>query len=214
MMAFVDVNVIRDVFFLAVRFVVALGGFAVGYLLTGPLVALLTRVAFHKTLPQWLQTWCKVTGGILVALLAFWLVPIGGWGGGPGGGGKGTGGGTGNEVGSGSGKGTGSTTTAGKMPVDGTGKPADETGRLVIEMLGPQTAKEDKCYLINSQQPAVDFQTVETYLMDHRQRIKTVQILVLPESVSSNDPVVTKLFNLARDQKLEPSIKIIGAKKQ
>ena len=216
MIAFLDVNVIRDVFFLAVRFVVALGGFAVGYVLSGPLASLLARVAFHKTLPDWAQAWCKVIGGLLVALLAFWLVPVGGWGGGPGGGGKGSGGGTGNEVGSGSGKGTASTSAVGKLQIDGTGKPVDDSGVLVIEMLGPETAIEDKCYLINRHQPPVNFQTVEAYVARHRTSIKAMQILIFREqSVSKGDPVVTKLFNLAQDQKLDPpTIRIMDTKKQ
>jgi hypothetical protein len=217
MSGFLDADWIRQVFLLAVRFVAALGGFVVGYVLSGPVATLLARLAFHKPLPQWSLAWCKVIGGIVVAVLVFWLLPIGGWG--PGGGGKGSGGGTGDGKGTGSGQGTGTGSQAGKtngkQPGDGTSKGLEDNGILVIEMCGPETAVEDKCYLINRQKTPVDFKQVEAYLKQHRQRITAMQVLFTEQSVSRNDPVVARLQDLARDQGLDPpTLKTVGGKKQ
>jgi hypothetical protein len=203
MIAFFDADLIREVFLFAVRFVAALGGFVVGYALTGPVVTLLARLIFHKPMPQWSMAWCKVIGGFLVALLVFWLLPVGGWG--PGGGGKGSGGGTGDGKGTGSGKVT--ATGSGKYTTDGKGGPVNDSGVLVIELLGPETADKEsgKCYLINRQPPPADLQAVEVYLKQHRERITAMKILVVREqSVSHNDPLwVGRLQELAQQYGLK-----------
>src|SRR5262245_24180971 len=90
-----------EVFYLALRVLAAVGGFVIGYLLTGPLVRFLVRVAVHKQVPDGVLLWVKVLGGLVVAIVVFQLMQFG-----PGGGGSGSGGGTGD--GKGTGKGTGS----------------------------------------------------------------------------------------------------------
>lgn len=215
MMDFLNTGAIREIFFFAVRFLAALAGFFVGYMLTGPILAIASRVLFRKPVPQWIEAWAKVIVGILVALLVFFLVPIGGAG--PGGGGKGSGGGTGD--GKGPGTGSGKPVHTGQGPGSaastGTNRVTDSSGILVIEMLGPDTAIEDRCYLLQRQQPPVNYEAVETYVQKNRQRITGIEIVFTEQSVSRNDPVVAKLYTLARDQGLEPpTSKILGVKKQ
>jgi hypothetical protein len=204
---FFDAGFIREAFFLVVRFIAALAGFVVGYLLTGPIVTLLARVAFHKTLPNWSLAWFRVIGGLCVALLVFWLLPLGGGGGG--GGGKGSGGGTGDGQGPGSGKTTGPGADGDRATGKTTGqaKPGSGQHKLVVEVLGPTTAKGDKYYRLYREEPAVDIDGVKSHLEKHRDSIRSMDIILTPQGASRTSQAVDLLFDLAKDNKLpEPNI--------
>jgi hypothetical protein len=209
-MAFMDADWIRNALLFVVRFILALGGFAVGYLVTGPVVQLLMRLAFRKTLPDWALAWCKLVGGVAVALLVFWLAGFLGLGGG-GGGGKGSGGGTGDGKGPGSGKDSGTMFSGSpnnsKAPGTASFQPAAHQGKLIVEVLGTKTADGDKCYYLYRQAPAVNYDTVKAFLDKERSAIKAMDIVVTDKGASRNTPVVDALFELAKDANLpEPSI--------
>jgi hypothetical protein len=205
-MAFLD-DGIKDLFFLFVRVVAALGGAVAGWLVTGPVVQVLARVAFHRQMPPWALSWCKLIGAALAALLVFWLVHLGGFGGG-GGGGKG--GGTGKGVGPyTNGTGTGRGNPTGKGTGDGSAK---DTGNVVkkpleIEMLGPTTVKGDKGYLLARKEPAMNWEQAKAYVLEHKHEISAVTIVLTKTSVTELHPPVQRLVELTRELEIPHLIK-------
>jgi hypothetical protein len=193
MIGFLELDSIRDVFFLAVRFVIALAGFAVGYFLTGPIVQMIAWLIRRRQLPDWVVGFLRVAVGILIALLVFYLVPIGGTGLGGGGSGGGLG------EGQGSGKGTGTATTgksATGLDTRVTNIGPTTKGALVVEMLGPGTADGDKCYRLDPKAAAVNWETLKSYL--ETQRPQSITIVITEQSVSRSDPLVEQLQQLAQ----------------
>jgi hypothetical protein len=198
MIAFLELESIRELFFLAVRFVVALAGFAVGYFLTGPLVQLTAWLFRRRQLPDWVVGFLRVTVGILVALIVFYLVPIGGTGlgGGGSGGGLGEGQGSGKE----GGPGTGTATSTASIGIDTrtTGKGLTTKGALVVAMLGPGTAEGDKCYRLDPKGAPVNWETLKSHIESQRAQIESIVIVITEQSVSRNDPLVEQLQQLAQ----------------
>jgi hypothetical protein len=197
MIGFLEIDSIRDVFFLAVRFVVALAGFAVGYFLTGPIVQGGLWLIRRRTLPDWQLGIVRVVVGILVALIVFYLVPIGGngWGGAGSGGGQGDGQGPGKGT---QGSGTGTTSDKKSGPGQDTG-PTDKrtASTLVVEMLGPTTAEGDKCYRLDKKSPPLNWEALKGYIEMQQARITAIEILITEQSVSRSDPLVEQLRQLA-----------------
>jgi hypothetical protein len=197
MMAFLDEG-IKDLFFLFVRVVAALGGAVAGWMVTGPVVQVLYRVAFHRQMPSWAVSWCKLIGAVLAALLVFWLVHLGGLGGGGGGKGGGTGKGVGPYT---NGTGTAQGNPTGKGTGDGSAK---GTGNVVkkpleIEMLGPTTVTGDKGYLLARKEPAVNWQQLKAYIQEHKDEIAAVTIVLTKTSVTEKHPPVQRLVELTRE---------------
>ena len=73
---------LTDAVFWALRAAAGLGGALVGWFVSDPLTRLLYRAAFAKPPPGWVLPWAKLAGAILVGLLVFFFIPLGG---GPGG---------------------------------------------------------------------------------------------------------------------------------
>src|SRR5437762_13856025 len=90
-MAFLDFD-IREVFFLAVRLILAGACALIGWFVTAPLVHTVYYIVARRQAPAWVVSWLRLGGAILLGLLAFWYIPVGGGlGGGGSGGGKGPG---------------------------------------------------------------------------------------------------------------------------
>lgn len=198
-----------DTVLFALRIVTAVGAMLVGYLLTGPLVRVLVRLAVHKPLPKWTVRMFRGMGGILAGLLVYLYLPVGlgtgGWGFGPGkGGNAGLGPGPGALA-----KGTNDgnqTSKKGEGPGEKIG-PTKET--LTVEMLGGKRYPgEDRYYLLHRKEPAVAFSDVETYIKSNRERLDKVQIWFTPESVSDLHGAVLRLQGLARDHDLRVSLEL------
>src|SRR5947209_15607769 len=78
------------------RVIAGVGGAFVGWFVSDPLARVTYRLAAGKPIPGWTLPWIKVAGAILVGLLVYFFIPLGGgpggWGYGPGlGGGPGKG---------------------------------------------------------------------------------------------------------------------------
>jgi hypothetical protein len=205
MIGSLEIDSIRDVFFLAVRFVVALAGFAVGYFLTGPIVQGGFWLVRRRTLPDWQLGFLRVVVGILVALIVFYLVPLGGngWGG------AGSGGGQGDGQGSGKGtQGIGTGTTKKPDTNQDTGS-TDKTsaGALVVEMLGPTTAEGDKCYRLDKKGPPLNWEELKAYIEMHRAKISVIEIVITEQSVSRSDRLVEQLQQLANKLDIASKLK-------
>ena len=198
MIAFLELESIRELFFLAVRFVVALAGFAVGYFLTGPLVQLTAWLFRRRQLPDWVVGFLRVTVGILVALIVFYLVPIGGTGLGGGGSGGGLGEGQGSGKQGGPGTGTAAGTASIGLDTRATRKGSITTGTLVVEMLGPGTAEGDKCYRLDPNGAPMNWQTLKSHIETQHAQIESIVIVITEQSVSRSDPLVEQLQQLAQ----------------
>jgi hypothetical protein len=214
MMAFLD-GEIKDVFILLVRVVAAVVGALVGWFVTGPIAQLLARVAFHRQLSPLALVWSKLIGAVVVGLLVFWLLPIGGWDGG-GGGGKGGGKGKGAGPytnGSGTGKGNPSDLgKTGKFGGDGTGADKDKGARKVleIEVLGLKSIKEsNKIYKLDRQDPPLSWEQLEAHILAHQQEIASITIVSDPTTgVTEDRDAVKNLVKLAKKLKIPTLVNI------
>ena len=206
MIAFFDPTVVRDVFLLAVRFIVALAAFVVAYFLTGPLVQTVLWLIRRRTLPNWALAWVRMAAGIVVALIVFYWVHIGGWGG------LGWGGGMGDGLGTGKGSpGTGTETATGKGPGTskdtGSGPPLTERKTLVVQMLGPTTAEGDKCYRLDPKEPPLNWTALKSHIEANQKSIIKIEIVVTSQSVSRSDPLVEQLRQRAEELHIATLIK-------
>lgn len=207
---------IREIFFLVLRLLAAAGGFMLGWFVTGPVAAVLVRLAFHRALPRWMMYWCKLLGGLLIGLLVFWFLPLG-----SGGGGGGSGGGTGKGVGpfNTDGSGAAKVSDSGKGAVEGQGTKGGPdidatkgTVRLDIELLGGEAVKDGKYYLLGQKSPAVNGAELKTYLEQNRQKLAGVNIVLTDQSVGDSHQAYRYLLQLALDYDLRPSIVPPGKK--
>jgi hypothetical protein len=207
---------IRDLLFLALRLMAALGGFLLGWFFTGPIASLTYWILSRRSVPQWALYWAKLAGGILVALLVFWFLPLG-----MGGGGGGSGGGTGKGIGPGKGD-SGAPKASGKG--EGTGevkKTSDDKGRvsgtaseiLTIEMLGGDAVKDGDYYLIARKPPAFDAAALGKRLDELRPTLAGIDIVLTDQSVGESHQAVRLLVQMAQDRKLRSRILMPGATK-
>jgi hypothetical protein len=75
----------------ALRIGAALVGFVIGWFVTKPVANVLSNLAFQRGVAPGLLPWIRALGGVGLAVLLYFIVPVGGYGpgpGGPGGGGK------------------------------------------------------------------------------------------------------------------------------
>jgi hypothetical protein len=198
----------RNLFYNWLKFVAVAGGVVFGWLVAGPLVRLLVRLAFHRDTPRLVVSLSRLGGAALVGFIVY-LLPIG-----LGGSGWGLGGGDG--PGSGKGKGAGEVRTADrdrKAPAD----QRDRTSRektppeaprpdvLSVRILGGEAVKEDRYYevKVNGKDTPLTVEGVRKILAeDKAKRIKRVEIIIDPDSVPETSPVVTELEKLAREHNL------------
>jgi hypothetical protein len=176
------------------RIIAALGGAVIGYLLSGPVVRLLYRGAFHRPAPIGAVFTGKICGAGLLGCLFFFLVGLGGnFGFGPGGGGGGTGNGNGDGKGG---------ATADKSGDKRTGDKKDGSSQklrtiLDIELLGGKRYKDDgRFFLLNRKEPPLTLKEVEQHFHENKGNLE-VRIILTPQSVSEYTNTVKRLRMLA-----------------
>jgi len=147
-LAFLDFNLAQFL----VNCLAVVGGFLVGYVLTGGLAWWLDRSLFRKTTPPVIHRTVRVLGGVIAAVVVALLV-FGRGGGGVGGGqGEGIGSGTASP-GSGTGTGTGTNgETAAPSPAPPPAAPAKDVpppeARVRVTVLGGPDVKDQRFYLV------------------------------------------------------------------
>jgi hypothetical protein len=201
---------IRELFFFVLRLMACVGGFLVGWFVTGPVASLGYWLISRRSLPQFANYWAKLIVGIGVALLVFWFLPLGGGGGG----GGGSGGGIGKGIGPGKGdsgapkdaihgKGLGVEPAKTDEKTDGA---APATEILVIEVLGGDDVQEGKYYLIGRQPPAVDVVAVQVQLNFMRSKLAGIDIVLTDRSVGESHLAVRQLVQMAQERMLRSRI--------
>lgn len=193
---------LQEWLFWGLRVAAGVGTAVLGYFLLAPVIQLLAKVAFHKPMPKWAAGWCRAIGGILLGLLVYHYLPIGGgpgWG--PGTGGPSSGPGTGAE---GDGKGPGPVSTD-KSIGEGTDKATEAAGLakevLQIELLGGSDYKgDDRYYLIGRKEPAKTLPEVDEYLAASKDKFRIVHVVLLPHSVAEQTLAVTRLQSLVQQK--------------
>jgi hypothetical protein len=190
------------------------GGAAVGYFGTWLLTWGLCRATIHKTPPKSVQKLLNVVGaiagGLIVAALLFK------------GGGSGWGSGSGWNLFGGSGK-------DGEQPVNSNptypGGPTnpthptqpikpDSSPVLRIRMLGGNDVKGDRFYQIVGDATARTLDELKPIVRERMQPpggqpgIRTVEIIIDPDSVARNHPAVKQLENFARGEDLTVNISV------
>lgn len=183
------------------RVAAGIGTAVLCYFLLGPVIQALARVALHRRLPSWIVVWVRILGGILLGMLVYYYLPIGGgpgWG--PGSGGPSEGKGTGEN---GKGKPGLPDTSPKQQTGTETGKEATETAKdiLQIELLGGTRYKRDeRYYLLDRKEPAKTLPEVDDYLKENAGKYKIVHVILTKESVSEEDPAVSRLQRLAQQK--------------
>ncbi|GEM_PF-6173309 len=172
--------------FLFVKIATAIGGALLGYILSGPAIRLLFRLAFHRPVPGWFLPLGRLGGAALLGALLFFLVSLGGSGFGWGGAG-----------GSGTGLGPGAGKTGGDKAKPGTGTSEKATReKLVIELLGGnRVAGDQRYYLLKGQEPAKTLGEVEDLIKEKSDKFE-VHVVLTDESVAASHPAVARLREL------------------
>ena len=193
---------LQEWLFWVFRVAAGLGTAALAYLVLGPITRLLGRVAFHRTLPNWFVSTTRIMGAILIGVLVYYYLPIGGgpgWG--PGSGGPGEGKGSGFIKDGDQQPGTsesGKDKSASKSDKTETEAPKDI---LQIELLGGKRYQRDeRYYLLARKEPAKTLSEVDEYLGQNLDKYKIVHVILTKESVSEEDPAVSRLQRLAQQK--------------
>lgn len=173
--------------FWLIKIAAALGGAIIGYLISGPAIRLLYRLAFQRPAPGWMVPLGKLGGAALLGALFFFMVSLGGSGWGWGGGG----GGSGDGVGPGTGP------TSGDKPKPGMGTNEKATReKLVIELLGGNRVGADgRYYLLNGREPAKTLGEVEDVIKQKPDKI-IANLQFTDESVALRHPAVERLRDM------------------
>jgi hypothetical protein len=181
-------------FYSAIRIIVGIGGFFVGYLFSSPFWRASYWLRYRKSInTTGLLFWLKLLSGVLLGTALYFFLPLGGFG--PGGGGTGTGAGTGNGVGPGidnqPGKGVPGTPTK-------NGPATSQRKVITIELLGGERYKHDgRYYLIDRKEPAVAKEQVEDLLKAEPGKLE-VQLFFTDQSVHTRHPAAEAIRALAR----------------
>ncbi len=183
-----------------VRAALAVGGALVGWIVTGPALRVLYRLAFQRPVPGWLVPIGKLAGAVTVGLLVFFYLPLGGgagWGWGPGWG-----------MGKEDAKGAGDSTSKGTSEMEGTESkdtkvvPATPE-KLEIELLGgSRITSEGRFYLVNRQPPAMTYSEVQAYMKEHATRLKVVHLVFTGDGIWLGHPAANRLRDLLDQYKI------------
>ncbi len=213
-MIFADLADISSWALFVARLFLAVGGFVVGYLFSGPFWRLVWRVTRRQTVPPALLPWLKFCTGLILAALLYSFVPIGGhggWGLG-GGGGSGIGGGTGDGKGSQKGDGdpTGDPSKKGKLDTPAAKTPGREI--LVVELLGGARYPGDgKYYLLAGKTPPVPISTIDETFQKRADKIE-LHIHYAPDSIGQHHDAAKRLRDAASKYRI-PLVENVGAEK-
>jgi hypothetical protein len=186
--------------------IAGVGGAFVGWFVSDPVARITYRLVTGKPIPGWTLPWIKITCAVLLGLLVYFLVQLGG---GPGGlgYGPGLGGGPGKGPGAG-GKDTGAATTDSGTPADkkasqdktksGT-KPPEAVVRkpVEIEVLGGKRYPGDeRYYLLRATDKAMTIAEVEAYFKEHGSKLE-LHIVLTDESPDDSTGITDALTRLA-----------------
>lgn len=165
-----------------VRIIATIGGAVVGWFGCDPLTRLIYRLSFRKPTPSAVLFFSKATAAVLLAVLIYKFIPLGGGGSGFGLG-PGPGGGPGKGPGAGGGDGP-SDGKGGKDPLkskDGKSKgPSGPLEPIEIEIISIKLYKDDgkeRFYLLDRKPPAVSLGDLEKYFKDRHGKIEVTPIL-------------------------------------
>ncbi len=196
--------------FWVLRVAAGLGGALIGWFITGPIVRLLVRGAFHRTTPGWLLPWAKLGGAGAVGFLVYYYLMLGGiggpgWGPGPGGA-------------PGRGPGDGSVVAgADKAAADGKSSKAANAAQkkreaLEIELIGGKRYHDDgRYYLLKRQEPPLTKEAVDDYLREHQDTLdEYVTIILTPQSVAAQHGAVLRLTGVIEKYGRNPQIKNVN----
>lgn len=196
---------LQEWIFWAFRVVAGLGTLVVAWFILGPLIQALVRIALHKKLPKWAVTWLRTIGAVVLGMLVYYYLPVGGgpgWGPGTGGPSSGPGSGTGQQGKNGKHAGT---KDEGK-PTEGKKDSSKETSGLgkdvlEIELLGGARYKRDeRYYLLGKKEPAKTIAEVDEHLKQSAGKYRIVHVVLTKESVSEEDPAVSRLQRLVQQK--------------
>ncbi len=180
------------------RVIAAVGGAFVGWFLSDPLARVAYWLAVQKAIPGWTLPWLKLSSAVLVALLVYYLIPLGG---GPGGWGYGPG--LGGDPGLGAGAKDAGTAAvdAGKARSDKV-KPPEKSPEAVvrkpieIEVLGGKRYPGDeRYYLLRTTGKAMTIGEVEMYFKENGRKLELHVILTddSPDDVTGVTEALTRL---------------------
>ncbi len=173
-----------DPFLLFIKVPAAVGGALVGYVVSGPVVRLLYRAAFHRPAPGWLMPLGKLAGGALLGALLFFLVSLGGSGG------------WGLFAGGGRGSGDGIASKGESKDKNTTGPTEPPRERLDIELLGgTRVTGEGRYYLLGKEGQPKTLEEVEAAIKDRADKLE-VHLLATDESVAKKHQARTRLSEL------------------
>ena len=194
-------------FFSAIRIIVGIGGFFVGYLLSTPFWRVGYWLRYRRSInTTGLLFWLKLLSGITLAMLLYFFLPLGGLGLG--------GGGTGTGAGKGNGTGPGIDNQPGKGVVGPTTQKGATTSQrkvVTIELLGGERYKHDgRYYLIDRKEPAVDKEAVEELLKRDPSKLE-IQLFFTAQSVHDRHPAAEAVRSLARQHQV-PILETVSAK--
>jgi hypothetical protein len=203
--AFLGFDDLKDFLFLLLRFGVALVGAFVGWLVSGPLVRLLVRLAFQRPTSPLVLRFGRLGGAVLAGVLVFIFFHFG-----PGGSGGGSGGGTGPGQGPHAGR-NGSPQDK-KPPETQRDKAADVSppppGKesLTIEMILSKRYQGDgRYYLIQGKEPPRNLEEVEKYIQKRKKKEMQVEIIIYANSIAKAQPAVMDLEKLLDRYKIPRS---------
>lgn len=198
MMEILNITDLPSAFYFGLRLVVAVGAGILGWFLAAPLATGLYRLAFHKQISPSGAFGSRVSGAIVLGLLAFILIPIGSGGGGWGGPGTGPGGGASGGDSQNQGGGSGflpGGSGNGKTATQKEGPKAD----LPIEIVTVDRYAKDNehCYLIQQKEPPKTIEEVDAFLQETKGKWKLMVIIIYSNSLNYKDEPVKRLEQAA-----------------
>jgi hypothetical protein len=191
---------------MVLRVIAAIGGAFVGWFVSDPLARITYRLVARKPIPGWSLPWIKLSAAVIVALLVYFFIPLGG---GPGGWGYGPGLGGGPGLGPGEGgKGTDSAPNSGvkgddkALPTDKNAVRDKRSGPVVrkpveIEVLGAKRyTGEERYYLVRPTDKARTLKEVEAYFKEHGGTLE-LHVVLTDDSPDEGLGIIEDLLMLA-----------------
>jgi hypothetical protein len=195
------------------RVIAAIGGVFVGWFVSDPLARVGYRLIAGKPIPGWTLPWIKITGALVLGLLVYYFIPLGGgpggWGYGPG-----LGGGPGKGPGEGGGETQGKAASgkAEKQQSMAKDKPGEKSPEAVvrkpieIEVLGGKRYPGDnRYYVLRSTDKAMTLLEVEGHFKEHGGKLE-LRIIVTSESPDNAITGVTDALRRVANQYQIPSL--------